>query len=96
MKHQITNIILDMTGEDKQYTKFISNEHPTNEDIDSYNQALRYLRDKAPEIAERITRHIIKELNTYDLIPVQVKEESPYYWDGYKNTVDIIIKLLKS
>lgn len=44
-------------------------------------------------IAER-DKEIVKMITKYDLIPVQVREENPHYWNGYKKTIEIIINLL--
>lgn len=37
-----------------------------------------------------------KELFKYDLIPVQVRSENPYYWNGYEETCRIIAEKLPS
>ena len=39
-------------GEKMEYTPFISNEHPTNEDVDSHNQALETLKQHIASITE--------------------------------------------
>jgi hypothetical protein len=60
MKQQITNIILEMIGEDKTNNGSIYGYEK------GYNKALQGIRDKAPEIADRIDNEIYKpvEYNT--------------------------------
>ena len=39
-------------------------------------------------------QRIIELITKYDLIPPQVKMESPRYWKGYEDTVNIILEKL--
>lgn len=53
-------------GEDKSYTPFISNEHPTNEDIDTYNKVISELKSRIPELEEKIVGEIVEKIKAHN------------------------------
>jgi hypothetical protein len=65
LKQQITNIILEMIGDDRDLTgKNIVGTSLYNDDI-GYNQALSDIRSKASELTDTIVNMIVEEIEEY-------------------------------
>jgi hypothetical protein len=65
LKQQITNIILEMIGDDRDLTgKNIVGTSLYNDDI-GYNQALSDIRSKASELTDTIVNMIVEKIEEY-------------------------------
>ena len=77
---------------------YIADHHENNEIVLRASRAFEISAD----IIEKTVRQaiinerqrIIELITKYDLIPPQVKMESPRYWKGYEDTVNIILEKL--
>jgi len=61
LKQHITHLILEMIGEDKMIRPLTTHEQ-TWYHTQGYNQALQDLREKVPELVEKINNKIINEI----------------------------------
>ena len=69
--------------------------HAVDGAIEIIDKSIKLTRLQTQEQAILNERQRIIELITkYDLIPPQVKMESPRYWKGYEDTVNIILEKL--
>lgn len=59
-----------------------------------FNEEKEHLKDFIQNLLTQQKKEIVEMITKYDLIPVQVREENPYYWDGHKKTIEIITNLL--
>ncbi len=61
-----------------------------------FDKALQLRDEEKIKAAKQEALEEVEDMLKYDLFPVQIKLESPRYWDGYIDTIKKISSLISS